>query len=72
MPRLYAVFYLKMIGKIKTFFAEAKHELKHVNWPTRQETIRLTGVVIGISVGLALFLGLFDAIFIDLIKRLVI
>jgi preprotein translocase subunit SecE len=49
-----------MIQKTKRFFEDARHELRHVNWPTRQEATRLTVIVIGLSLGLALYLGLFD------------
>ncbi|MEK7195510.1 MAG: preprotein translocase subunit SecE [Patescibacteria group bacterium] len=59
-----------MIARIKKFFAESRTELRHVNWPTRQEAIRLTLIVISISLGLSLFLGLFDYIFSDIIKRI--
>ena len=57
-----------MFDKIKHFFAESRTELRHVNWPTRSEAIRLTSIVIGISLGLALFLGAFDYLFTDLLK----
>ncbi len=46
-----------------TFFNEVKDELKKVVWPTRSETIRLTGIVIGISLAVALFIGAADYIF---------
>ncbi len=45
------------------FFSEVKDELKKVVWPTKDETIRLTGIVIGISVVVALFIGAADYIF---------
>jgi len=57
-----------MFARIKNFFAESRQELQHVNWPTRQEAIRLTGIVIGISLGIALFLGFFDYLFVNAIK----
>lgn len=60
-----------MFAWIKKFFAESRQELRHVNWPTRSEAVRLTSIVIGISLGLALFLGLFDYIFTDIIKMLI-
>lgn len=41
-------------------------ELKKVTWPTREETIKLTVVVIVISVGVGLFIGLTDSIFVKL------
>jgi len=57
-----------MIQRIKTFFADSWIELRHVNWPTRQEAIRLTSVVIGMSIGLAVFLGIFDYLFTTILK----
>ena len=61
-----------MFTKIKNFFEESRQELRHVNWPTRQEAVRLTSVVIGISIAIALFLGLFDSIFTNTIKTFVV
>ena len=57
-----------MIQRIKRFFTESWTELRHVNWPTRQEAVRLTGIVIGMSLGLAVFLGLFDYLFTTILK----
>ena len=54
--------------RIKKFFRESWTELRHVNWPTRQEAARLTGIVIGMSLGLAVFLGIFDYLFTTLLK----
>ena len=61
-----------MFDRITKFFSEAKTEIRHVNWPTRQEAIRLTFIVIGIAVGLALFLGGFDYIFSYAIKNYIL
>jgi preprotein translocase subunit SecE len=61
-----------MFARIKKFFSESRQELRHVNWPTRDEAIRLTTIVIGISVGLAAFLGSFDYLFSFLIKKIVL
>jgi preprotein translocase subunit SecE len=61
-----------MFARIKKFFSEANTEIRHVNWPTRQEALRLTFVVIGIAVGLALFLGAFDSIFSFLLKNFIL
>lgn len=50
---------------------ETQSELRKVVWPTREETIRLTVVVLAIStlIGLILFVG--DTIFISLYALLV-
>ncbi len=61
-----------MLQKLKTFFAEARQELRHVNWPTRQEAIRLTLVVVGLSIMLAVFLGIFDYLFTYLLQNFVL
>jgi len=61
-----------MITWIKNFFEESRQELRHVNWPTRQEAIRLTAIVIGISLGMAVFLGFFDFVFTNAIKTFVV
>jgi preprotein translocase subunit SecE len=51
---------------------ETRSELRKVVWPTREETIRLTGVVIAISliIGLLLFLSdsLFSALYLALVE----
>lgn len=56
--------------KITEFLKDVRFELKKVSWPSRQETVKLTGVVILISVILASFLGLLDFGFITLLNRL--
>ncbi len=48
------------MNRLITFFTEARAEFGRINWPTMQETIRMTAVVIVLSVGIALFLGIID------------
>ncbi len=50
---------------------ETRSELRKVVWPTREETIRLTGVVIAISIVIGLLLFSADAIFSALYLALV-
>lgn len=45
-----------------TFLQETLDELKKVTWPTQQEVIRLTTVVIIISLIVGLFIGGLDLI----------
>lgn len=47
-------------NKIVKYFYEAKEELEKVSWPTRNETLMATLLVIGVSVGTAVFLGALD------------
>ena len=60
-----------MFKKVKNFLEEARQEFRHVNWPTRNEAIRLTAIVISLSLGIALFLGFFDYVFTYLLKTFV-
>jgi preprotein translocase subunit SecE len=53
------------------FFKEVKDELKKVVWPSRNEVVRLTSIVIIVSVGVGLFLGLMDYIFQNLLGIIV-
>lgn len=61
-----------MFGRINTFLMESRQELRHVNWPTRKEAVRLTAIVIIMSVLFAAFLGGFDYIFSALIKNIIV
>jgi len=44
------------------FLKEVRNELSRVTWPTKEETIRLTIVVIGVSLLVGLFIGGTDVI----------
>jgi len=61
-----------MFGRIKRFFQETRQELRHVNWPTRQEAVRLTTFVVILSLVLAAFLGAFDYLFTYIIKQFIL
>lgn len=55
---------------VGNFFREAFSEMRKVVWPSRDETQRLTMVVIGISLSVGLFLGLFDFLFTEMVRIL--
>ena len=48
------------------FLKEVVAELKKVTWPTREETIKLTAVVIAISVIVGVFIGGLDAMLVKI------
>lgn len=52
-----------MFERFTTFLKESRVELKKVTWPTREETIRYTIMVVIISGFVALFLGALDFLF---------
>ena len=49
-----------------TFVQEVVTELKKVTWPTRQETIKLTLVVLTVSTIIGIFVGGLDILFVNL------
>ncbi len=44
-------------------FGEVVSELRRVTWPTRQETMRLSLMVVAVAATIGLFLGLVDIVF---------
>lgn len=52
-----------MATKPVQFIKEAQTELKKVVWPTKQEAIRLTLIVIAVSLIVGIFIGALDFIF---------
>ena len=60
-----------MFGKIKNFFREVKIELKKVVFPSREEVIGSTKVVVVLVLIVAAFLGLIDLVLSKLIGMVV-
>ena len=54
-----------------TFVQESRSELRKVTWPTREQTLNLTGAVLAMTAGLAVFLGLVDYILNLIVKPLI-
>ncbi|TYB32300.1 MAG: preprotein translocase subunit SecE [Flexistipes sinusarabici] len=50
-----------IVGKITTFLTEVKEELKKVTWPSKDDTIGTTAVVIVLVIVISVFLGVVDA-----------
>lgn len=59
-----------MLTKVTTYLREALEELHHVRWPTRQQALRLSLIVIGfVFVSAALF-GVVDFLLAEAVKSL--
>jgi preprotein translocase subunit SecE len=56
---------------IVRFFRETTGELRKVSWPTRQEALNLTLVVLVVTASMSLFLGLLDFLFTRLFRLLI-
>ncbi len=58
-------------GKVVAFLIAVWAELKRVQWPTRQQTTTLTGIVLGFVVIMGAYLGALDAVFSRLIQLII-
>ena len=58
------------MNRFSTYIKDTRTEMAHVNWPTRQETIRFTAMVIAVAVGTAILLGVCDFVFSRLLTLL--
>lgn len=63
---------INQMDKVINFLKEAKVELTKVNWPTREQTINYTLIVIGISIAVSIFLGGLDYFFEFLLKTFIL
>jgi preprotein translocase SecE subunit len=62
------------VGRISpiTFLQETILELRKSVWPSREETARLTWVVIALSIAMGFFLGGLDRLFAETFSRFVL
>lgn len=47
-------------GGIVQYFREVRGEVRKVTWPSREETIRLTGIVLAVTAVMTVILFAFD------------
>lgn len=54
---------MNIVESIKNYFTGSYAEMKKVTWPTKQQTINYSLLVVGLSVGVAVFFSVLDYIF---------
>ena len=59
------------MSKITEYFQETKTELKHVIWPTKEQTFYYTAIVVVLSIVIAYYLGIFDFIFSQVLQKII-
>jgi preprotein translocase subunit SecE len=59
-----------MFEKIKNFLSETRAEMRKVTWPTRDELIESTKIVIIATFVVTIFIGIIDQILTLIIRRL--
>lgn len=57
--------------KALSFLKEVKEELSRVVWPTREQTLQLTILVIVISIIVGVYVGGLDVIFTSIMNQLI-
>jgi preprotein translocase subunit SecE len=52
----------KSVNPVTKYLRETRAEIAKVTWPTRQEWLRLSGIVLAVTLAMALLLGVTDAV----------
>lgn len=60
-----------MFKRFRRFLSEVKAEFKKVTWPTREQTLKQTGVVLVIVAITGIFLGIVDFGFSGFFKMII-
>jgi preprotein translocase subunit SecE len=58
--------------KFVEYLKDTRAEMKHVSWPTKDQTVSYTILVIILSVAVALFLSAFDSVFTKLLEIVIV
>ncbi len=60
-----------MIDKAKDFLSEVKAEVKKVTWPSKNEALGGTAVVVVVVFLVAVFLGIVDTVLSKIVEKLI-
>lgn len=58
---------MKLIDQLVSYLRASKEEFRKVSWPTRQDTVRYSALVIGVSIVVAVFFATLDMGFTKLV-----
>lgn len=61
----------KKENRIIKYFREARAEMRKVTWPTREEALHLTGIVLAVTVAMSLLLWVLDIFFTGVMSALI-
>ena len=64
----------RAVGRIGPigFLRETVSELRKSVWPTKEETARLTAIVIALALAMGFFLGILDRLFAEVFTRFIL
>jgi preprotein translocase SecE subunit len=58
----------RTVGGLRGYIEDTREELRKVTWPTREETLRLTGIVLMVTLVASIVLGLISLLFTELVR----
>ncbi|TET52833.1 MAG: preprotein translocase subunit SecE [Anaerolineales bacterium] len=58
-------------GRLIGYLRDTRAELRKVHWPTRQEALNLTRIVLAVTMAMAIVLGLLDWLFAQELRLLI-
>ncbi|HRI55482.1 MAG: preprotein translocase subunit SecE [Anaerolinea sp.] len=61
----------KKENRVIKYFREARAEMRKVTWPTRQEALYLTGIVLAVTVAMSILLWVLDILFTGVMSALI-
>ena len=64
--------FLSKENPLLVYFKETRAEINKVSWPTHQEALRLTLVVLAVTVFMAIVLGVLDYFFAQLMAWIIL
>lgn len=57
------------LAGLRNFFGEVRSEFARVSWPTREATLKSTGIVVFVTLVLAIYMGVLDVALAEVVKR---
>ena len=60
------------MNRLLNYFKDTRSEMNHVSWPTREQTINFTALVIAFSLVIGILLGVFDFAFSFVLKSFIL
>lgn len=61
----------KKENPIIKYLKETRAELRKVSWPSREEALNLTAIVMAVTMAMAVFLGVMDYVFSKLFSLII-
>lgn len=61
----------KLFERVRDYLKDTRGELRKTTWPTRQQAINLTLIVLAVTIVMAIFLGALDFVFAAVVEAII-